>query len=208
MTAYHNLVPGQAKGYAFASALFRTIDGALDCEINSSNGFRLAKVGRYNKIMDYAILIDVSGAEEQLVHIPISLSPIESYQDLKVFHAPVSVFNDGPMNSLSIYVSWVKSSAVCSRHHHVTCMGGLSQGSSGAPFVARDGRVIGMHLESISGVVDSRPPEGTLAADALELVSDTAGSLINNHASYCEGLIISKCPQLVADLRRQGIISS
>lgn len=148
----------------------------------------------FNAQMDYAILVNISNGTD-LVPIPISITPPEPDQDLKVFHCPVSLFNDGIVNSLSFFSLWLKASRPSK--HHVMCHGGLSQGSSGAPFVTKSGEVIGMQVESVNGVIDSPSIADLDIPAAVELISESVVSLINNHASYCQALLFGRCPNLL-----------
>jgi hypothetical protein len=73
---------------------------------------------------------------------------VEADTDLKVFRMPVRLFTEGSISDLSVFTKWMKSATPTA--HNIPCSGGLFAGSSGAPFVSREGFCVGMHVESIN----------------------------------------------------------
>ena len=92
------------------------------------------KVVRFNTDMDYAIL-ELQDSNSNLTPIPISLDPVESDTDLKLFHCPVAAFHDNSNADVGVLTRWVKSGYMT--NHHLVCDGGAFRGSSGAPYVLR-----------------------------------------------------------------------
>jgi hypothetical protein len=142
ITCQHNMHGRRLTDYAFTLVCERK-DGVIYCH----GGLFRARVDRYNVDMDYALLVSVD--KNDLTPIPLSIRPVEADRDLKVFHMPIDDFNDVEADdSLSVHTKWVKSTFPTA--HHMKCSGGLYAGSSGSPFVMRDGRAVGFFCESIS----------------------------------------------------------
>ena len=161
------------------------------------------RIRYYNTNNDYCILelLDTSVA---LSPIPISIQELEPETDLKVYHAPVDAFNDHSSNVLSIFTAWVR----CARPslHHIYCQGSLYGGSSGAPFILRNGRVVGFHQESLNAAksVDLDIMKNMSAQEVIELVSETVNSNTTVYGSISSGLYIAKCRILVQTLVKIG----
>jgi hypothetical protein len=186
--------PGSRRttNYAFAPVVTRIPNSS---SVKFPLGYRNAKVISYNSAMDYAIIEDLSGKND-LTPIPISIQPVEADIDLKVFHLPVGLFTDGGIGDLSVFTKWVKSATPTT--HHIPCSGGLYAGSSGGPFVNREGFCVGMHVESINSA-EAAPSSisNALVDEAIEIISNTVNSYSNNHDSICRALQLGKCPQLI-----------
>jgi hypothetical protein len=178
--------------YAFALTCERS-NGVITCP----HGYFEAKVLRYNVDMDYALI--ESTVRKDLIPIPLSIGPVESDLDIKVFHVPIDDFNDTEDDdSLSVDTKWIKSTLPT--RHHMKCSGGLFAGSSGAPFVMRNGRAIGFNCEK--AVVDII---GKSMEEDVEIFSDTVNSHANNHASFCRALLIGSCRKLIDVLNGFGV---
>jgi hypothetical protein len=150
--------------------------------------------------MDYVILkLADSDIGADLLPIPISIRPVEADTDIKVFHCPVGLYNDDAIEDLSVLTVWVKSAQPT--RHHIICSGGLFAGSSGAPFVVREGFVIGMHVESIN----SQALIPNDAYNSLEIISETVNSNSHSHASLSRALVFGSCKKLVAELEIVGV---
>jgi hypothetical protein len=192
----------RTTSYAIALAVTRHSDGTF-----VTSGLRPVKVILYNVDADYAIIEDESVGTEPLVPILIFRGLVEPDTDLKVFHCPVGIFlEDESLGDLSVFTKWVKTSRPST--HHVTCDGGLCSGSSGAPFVSREGYVVGMHVERISQArpISSADTWGLSSSDTIEVVSDSVFSIGSNHASYCRALLLHNCKKLMDLLAERGII--
>jgi len=199
-TACHNLHPKSTPcQYAFAPVVSRT-RGRVTCD----HGYREVAIFRRNKGMDYAIL-EVSNHIGDLVPIPIADGRcLIGDIDLKVYHSPVRLYVDSVGDfQLPIHSIWVK--AAIPGRHHVQCSGGVFKGSSGAPFVNRDGFVVGIHVESFNEAIPVDIPPQTLVEDAISMISDTINSNINVHASLCNALVLGKCPKLLEALQTLNI---
>lgn len=135
--------------------------------LSFSRGKRTVKVARQNKKADWAILKLVDVSTEDLVPIPISAEPLSMDVDLKVFHCLVGIFNNCSTEQVSVGTRWTKT--FTPTEHHVKVDFGLFSGSSGAPFILRNGRVVAFHQESFSQAeeISSLPPSD------IDTVSDT-----------------------------------
>ncbi len=164
LTSQHNMQDTRLTKYAFALTCERR-NGVISCP----HGYFEARVLRYNVDMDYALIS--STVKKDLVPIPVSTTPVEGDLDIKVFHMPIDDFNDQEADdSLSVDTKWIKSTLPT--RHHMKCSGGLFSGSSGAPSVMRDGRVVGFHCESINSKREVNI-EGKTVDEAVEILSET-----------------------------------
>ena len=119
------------------------------------------------------------------------------------------MFNDTSYGGLTIFTDWVKTGRPTA--HHIHCKGsGIFRGSSGGPHVLRDGRVVGIHLESgsESKKIDVDELKSASGDDAMEIISSTVNSNASSYASICSSLYISKCTKLVNCLREFEILSN
>ena len=185
----------RATGYAIALTVSKSESGIVNIE-----GRRDLVVHKYNTNMDYVILkLADSDIGADLLPIPISIRPVEADTDIKVFHCPVGLYNEDAIEDLSVLTVWVKSARPT--RHHIICSGGLFAGSSGAPFVVREGFVIGMHVESINGQAEIPKDD----YNSLEIISETVNSSSHSHASLCRALVFGLCKRLVAELEIIGV---
>ena len=162
-------------------------------------GERNVIVLRYNREMDYALL-GLSDEPHNLDPIPLSLHPVEADIDVKVFHFPVTTFNDSANGSISPFTAWVKTSIAT--RHHLPCGGpGLYKGSSGAPYVLRSGGAVALHMEAVNDAKTVDFEDDANADAKLEVLSSTVNSNANSHGSISSGLLIGQCPKLVAILK-------
>ena len=175
--------------------------------ISYPKGSRPVKVVRYNADMDYAILqVQPAGGVEKLVPIPLSYQEPQADVDLKVFHFPVVAFNDNSNAVVGPHTCWVKSSIAT--NHSLPCSGpGLFSGSSGAPYVTREGCAVGIHQESVNNMptVDTGAFDDDSSSN-LELVSSTVNSHAHSHGSLCHALLIGKCKHLKVTLGKLGVV--
>jgi hypothetical protein len=182
--------------YAFTLTCVRE-NGSVTCPY----GYFEARVIRYNVDMDYALI--QSTVKKDLIPIPLSIGPVESDTDLKVFHVPIDNFNDTVVDdTLSVFTAWVKSTLPSK--HHMKCSGGLYAGSSGAPFVLRNGKAIGFHCESSDskGEVDITSKTNE---EAIEILSETVNSHAHCYGSFCRALLIGSCKKLIQALTEFGV---
>jgi hypothetical protein len=167
-------------------------------------GFMHVRVISYNVEMDYAVLQLYNKETQDLIPIPISVRPVESDVDVKIFHCPLEQFLDTDPSACGAFTKWTKTGVQSS--HHVLCDVSLFKGSSGAPYVLRSGEVVAIHVENRSSAECVTLEEDTPVYEALELMSNTINSHANVHSSMAYGLLISKCPTLVSELRRLKVI--
>ena len=167
--------------------------------LSFSRGKRTVKVARQNKKADWAILKLVDVSTEDLVPIPISAEPLSMDVDLKVFHCPVGIFNNCSTEQVSVGTRWTKT--FTPTEHHVKVDFGLFSGSSGAPFILRNGRVVAFHQESFSQAeeISSLPPSD------IDTVSDTVNSNAHSHASLSSGILIGSHATLLKALTDLGV---
>ena len=187
---------GKALKYLIAAVVIKR-DGIISFRSPPAN----VKVVRYNKEMDYAIL-QLQDSNPNLTPIPISLEPIESDMDLKLFHCPVAAFHEMSNADVGVLTRWTKSGYMT--NHHLVCEGGAFRGSSGAPYVLRNGCAVGIHVESINETetlssVDVKAM--TSFDDQIEMISDTVNSNATNYASLSSVLLINSCPKLIKILK-------
>jgi len=199
LTCAHNLRKGNVKRYFIA--LMVTRNGS----VQYPNGFHEVELKGRCYETDWAIL--------ELISKSVSLKFIEIFRgdsievesDIKVYHAPVSFFNTQQNDMLCANPDWVKYWR-CTRHH-VCVSKGLFSGSSGSPFLLRNGQVVGMHQESHNEAVDIDEPslkKRIIAKDdvwdVITVVSDSVISSGRVHASMAQGLWLSKCTSLMTFL--------
>ena len=152
----------------------------------------MVKIKYYNVKMDYCILelIDAN-CSVALTPIPVSIQDLEAETNLKVYLAPIAAVNDMTSSTINIFTMWVK----CARPtaHHIHCQGVLFGGSSGAPFILRNGRVAAFHLESFNSAetIDAEAVKQMEPQDAIELISETVNSNATSYGSICRGLYIA-----------------
>ncbi|RYY43784.1 MAG: serine protease [Chitinophagaceae bacterium] len=196
LTCQHNMQDRRLTDYAFALTCER-VNGVVTC----AQGWFPAKVLKFNREMDYALIESLD--KKDLIPIPLSIGPVEGDLDVKVFHIPIDDFNDCVNDDqLSVHTLWIKSTLPSK--HHMKCHGGLFAGSSGAPFVLRNGRVFGFYCESINSKREA-DIDGATLQEAVEILSDTVNSHAHNHASFCRALLIGACPKFVKMLGEHGV---
>jgi hypothetical protein len=188
LTAQHNMEGRKLANYGIALTLSKT-DGVQDPPVD----FHEVKVKYYNVQADWAILELIGPTfSPPTVPIPITVTiNVEQDTDFKVFHMPISDYIFQDTDDISAGTARGKT-AVPTRHHIRGNMG-LFSGSSGAPFVLRNGYCFAMHVEGRNAVV--AVPIGY--KDDAEVVSETVNSNVHTHASRCSGLYFQKCRRLV-----------
>jgi hypothetical protein len=192
---------GRILKYLIASVVVKR-DGV----ISFARDHAKVKVVRYNTAMDYAVL-QLQDANLSLTPIPISLEPVAPDIDLKLFHCPVAAFLDNSNADVGVLTKWTKSGY--KTNHHLVCDGGAFRGSSGAPYVLRNGFAVGIHVESIN---EAETLSGanvralTSFDDQIEMISDTVNSNASNYAAMSSVLLFSCCPKLIEYLHSIGVI--
>jgi len=123
---------------------------------------------------------------------------------LKVFHCPVSVFNDGHIDGLGCTTSTCRFTLKTGHKMYVEL--GMFRGSSGGIYAFNtlngEHRVLGMHtdgrnsVQSISDIL-SEDPDLTM----FEAATAASDSCANNHGSFSMGIIVAKHRALMAAIR-------
>jgi hypothetical protein len=208
LTAKHNLTRGILQ-YQIVDTLTRN---ETTGEILNS-GFIEVKVIKVGKALDWAILETVEFVS--LVPIPLTLREVDRDTDIKIYHCPVLLFNNLDIEILCPNSRWTKVIATVS--HSLFADGGLFKGSSGGPFILRDGCAVGFHVESVSEskMTESnfigrlRNSENLPNNDALwqsiEVLTETIDSNCSVHDSVCKALSLQKLKNLIDNLRNLGI---
>ena len=170
---------------------------------NITEGEREVKVIRWDSQMDFSILT-LENEPYDLEPFPISLEDVEFDTDLKVFHYPVADFNENSSGIMSPFATWLKSSR--SVTHKMRCAGpGLMKGSSGAPYVLRNGEVVAIHVEAISDAEAVVFSDGANHEAKFEALSKSSLSGSTSHGSLSYALLIRKCPGLVDFFAENGL---
>lgn len=113
---------------------------------------------------------------------------------MKVFHYPVSALNISESCIIGPFANCQKTSIPF--YHKVACSGpGLLKGSSGAPHVLRNGKVIGILVEGVNDNEGVRFEEGS-DYEFTDSLTVSAVSYSDTHGSISHALLISKCPKL------------
>jgi hypothetical protein len=92
-------------------------------------------------------------------------------------------------------------------NHKVFIQAGLFGGSSGAVYIIADdnhrgfGKAFGMHCESInsSKSIQDVKDEGIIT-DSDAVIEEVTDSCVNSHASFVEGILISKYNNLMKNI--------
>lgn len=92
-------------------------------------------------------------------------------------------------------------------NHKVFLQAGLFDGSSGAVYVISDrrhrgfGKAFGMHCESINTAktIEDVQNEGKIT-DPDAVIEEEIDSCVNSHASFVEGILISKYSNLMTNI--------
>jgi hypothetical protein len=195
-----HFMDGCVLNYLIASVLEKR-----DGNISSPRPPARVQVVRINCDMDYAIL-ELQDANQSLTPIPISLEDVEPDVDLKLFHCPVAAFLDNSNANVGVLTRWTKSGYMT--NHHMTCECGAFRGSSGAPYVLRNGCAVGIYVESFNEArtLDESVKRMSSVDEQIEIISDTVNSVATNYGSLSSVLMFNKCPQLINCLRGFGII--
>ena len=184
LTAQRNMDKKRLVGYGIASSVSKT-NGVEDIP----EDFHFVDINCFNVLSDWAI-VELSGSPftEQTVPIPITTVEVKTDTDFVVFHMPISDYMFRGNDGISLFAAWMRTAKP--RKHHVEGNGSLFKGSSGAPFVLRNGRAFAMHLESRNEVI--RVYDGR--RDDAEV-----------HPSRCSGLYFKTCPELLRRLLELGV---
>lgn len=207
LTCYHNLLEDQhgisEQNYTIALSVERSETNQL----LFPEGYREVGLKYRNKTADWAIL-ELRGDPSFQEIIPVSLDPVPSDTDVKVFHCAVGPFNSEEEEILSAETTWAKT--LRGTAHHLRCNKGFYRGSSGAPVLLRNGSVVAFHQES-NNEARKLPSGQTLVQmttdDAWDLISDVVNSVASSYTANARAIEISKCPRLVEQLRNLRIIS-
>lgn len=132
--------------------------------------------------------------------------------DIKCLYAPIGAFRENPITNLEIWAENYKSVLQYDKPDKTSVLveGRLYRGSCGAPYITRNGLVLGMHLYSMHEGKDySATKKRTLSRltmKTLEMttdkISDSISDLADVHASIKGGLVLSRCPRVVDFIAR------
>ncbi len=115
---------------------------------------------------------------------------------MKVYHAAVDISVGECIRPIPTWVMMVDI-----WKHHLIYQGELFRGSSGAPFILRDGRVVGFSTELPWGI------EEDLKIDLEEIVENVDEPTGKIKIFGCsQAVLIQKCEGLVQALREFGVI--
>jgi hypothetical protein len=193
LTVKHNMDKERTTHYGIALTVERNpISGRI-----SLDDYHDVQICRYSSEWDYAVAEVISG-RVPLKPIPTSRRTVEPDTDIKVFHCPVSMFNnDSATLLLSVYTEWAKTARPSA--HRIPTNRGFFAGSSGAPFVTRDRFVVGMHVESMNEAVEVNI-DGDSLQEAVDKLSDSVNTNANVRNSLSNGLYLGKCTELITDV--------
>jgi len=123
---------------------------------------------------------------------------------LKVFHCPVSMFNEGHLDVCGC--TSLESRLSLKTAHKMYVEVGMFRGSSGGIFAftipGGEHRVLGMHSEgrnTAQSIEDVQAEDPDLSA--LEAAAVASDSCANNHGSFSMGIIVAKYGPLLAAIR-------
>ena len=163
--------------------------------ISFPKGVRNVKVVRWDAALDYSVMV-LEAEPHDIEAFEVSLDAVGFDTDVKVFHYPVSDFNRSEAGHIGPFANWHKTSIPF--NHKVACSGPSTlKGSSGAPYVLKNGQVIRIHVEGVNNAEGVRFEEGSDFESKLDSLTASAHSYSNSHGSISYALLISKCPELV-----------
>ena len=198
--------------------------------------FHTVNIKYYNIEYNYAIL-ELTGRpfSGDRVPIPITIDSdggdeyIQHNTDFKIFHIPILDYNCQVINGISAYTAWGKIVNTYTRETHddkhkryIYGNINLYRGSSGTPFVLRNGSVFAMYVENKSCI----PTDITITAmnkgvDASNVADsgdedDNDSDISDISITYsdapvfnkprCRGLYFKHCPPLIEQLYELGIL--
>ncbi len=215
LTAYHNIATDPAKPTRSHDKSWKIVNGLerlSDGSIQTIDNFVPIDVfvHKYAYKTDWVILKRTDGRlfdPNDVVSIcPVADIPAYGEEpDVKIYQCAVELFNTGYLNAIRPTSLTVKM-GFCS-HHKIFLQAGLFGGSSGAVFVNADyrhkgfGKAFGMHCESINTtrtIGDVENEETIIDPDAV--VEEVTDSCVNSHASFVEGILISKYRTLMDNI--------
>ena len=198
--------------------------------------FHIVTIKYYNIEYNYAILELVGQPfSGDRVSIPITIdsdgdssNDIHHNTDFKIFHIPILDYQCQVINSISAYTAWGKIVNIDTRDthddKHRRCIYGnisLYRGSSGTPFVLRNGSVFAMYVENkfciptditikmnkgvdASNVADSGDEDDNDSDISDISITYSDAPVLNK--SRCCGLYFKNCPPLMEQLYELGIL--
>jgi hypothetical protein len=214
LTAYHNIANDPLKptrshipSWRIVNGLERNSDGSVQ---TIDNFVPIAvTVHKYSYNADWVILKRDVGSFNPNDVVPICpAAEIPTYGEepnVKIYQCAVELFNTGFVNAIRPTSLEVKM-GFCSSHK-VFLQAGLFGGSSGAVYVISDyrhigfGKAFGMHCESINAArtISDIEDEGIII-DPDAIVEEVSDSCVNSHASFVEGILISKYKTLLENI--------
>lgn len=215
LTAYHNIATDPAKPTRSHTKSWKLVNGLerlSDGSIQTIENFVPIDVivHKYAYKADWVILRRNDGRlfnPNDVVPIcPVADIPAYGEEpDIKIYHCAVALFNAGYLNAIR-HTSLTVKMGFCS-HHKVFLQADIFGGSSGAVYLIADyrhkgfGKVFGMHCESTNTarpISDIENEEVIIDRDAI--VEEVTDSCVNSHASFVEGILISKYTTLMDNI--------
>lgn len=220
LSAYHNVAADPAKPFRPQSKSWKIVNGLErlpDGSIKTIENFVPIDltVHKYSYKADWVILKRNDGLFDASDVVPICPeSDLPAYGEepnIKIYQCAIEIFNLGFVNAIRPTSLDVKM-GFCS-HHKVFLQVGLFGGSSGAVYVIADnkhrgfGKAFGMHCESINAArsIEDVQNEGMIT-DQDGIIEEVTDSCVHSHASFVEGILISKYKTLMRSILNENSI--
>ena len=238
LTAQHNMTKNttgdwNTDGYGIALVVEKILD-IQEPPID----FYIVTIKYYNIEYNYAILELIGQAfSGDKVSIPITIDSdggddnIQQNTDFKIFHIPILDYQCQVINCISAYTAWGKIVNTYTRETHddkhsryIYVYGNVSlyRGSSGTPFVLRNGSVFAMYVENksciptditiktnkgvdVSNEADNDDDDDDDGSVVSDISSAYSGAPVGNKSRCC-GLYFKNCPPLIEQLYELGIL--
>jgi hypothetical protein len=202
LTVQHNMELGKNKKwrhneYGIALGVSKS-QGIQDTPFD----FHTVKVIAFDVAADWAILELIAPPfSSTTVSIPITIQEVDPDTDFKVIHMPVADYAFNDTDRISAATSWGKT--LLPWKGQVEGNMGLYRGSSGAPFLLRNGKAFAMHVESRNEAMIAEITE--FNSSSASSLSRSLRSLSETFAARCNGLYFHDCEGLYTKLRSLGI---
>lgn len=208
ITAYHNIWEEESKTEFSSCALTKEVrkDGGAYSFVDPLYLKLVLKGKGTSENEDWAILeLEPSHPNFQYYFplCPLNKLPdlsIGSFQARSIF-APIGSFRVSSLRTMRL---WVEDFSKIFQYDENTVIvdGGLYRGSCGAPYIATDGLVIGMHLASehegrnVSLTTRKRNRSSMEVGKTIVDVAESVTDLADVHASVKVGLVLSKITEI------------
>lgn len=212
LTAYHNIAEDPDNPTRKHEKHWKIVNGLERMEDDTVETIEdfvpiSVTVHAFSYKADWVILKRDDGLFDNSEVVPICpVQELPTYGEeleVKIYHAANQLFNDG-------FVSAIRPISLSVRYgfhskHKVFMQAGLFGGSSGALYVISDyrhrgfGKALGMHVCSISTKrkIKDVLEDGKEDADSDEVLEEVTDSCVSSHASFVEGIIISRYNNLM-----------